>query len=131
MQSVLRIGGRTALLFVIARESATSGSESAALSNLFSGPAGIFGLAAAVAQPIFSGGRQEAGIAAAAERRAATVEMEVEAAMLRAMKSSEFVSGAQKLQQPLFSLGGREYQRMLEERAEAYRQIVTELGIKE
>lgn len=55
----------------------------------------------------------------------------LEAAMLRAMKSSEFVSGAQKLQQPLFSLGGREYQRMLEERAEGYRQIVTELGIKE
>ena len=44
------------------------GSESAALSNLFSGPAGIFNLAAAVAQPIFSGGRQEAGIAAARAR---------------------------------------------------------------
>ena len=44
------------------------GSESAALTNLFTGPAGIFNLAAGVAQPIFSGGRQEAGIAAARAR---------------------------------------------------------------
>lgn len=58
------------------------------------------------------------------------IRAKLETAMLRAMKSAEFVAGAQKLQQPLFSLGGREYQRMLEERAEGYRQIVTELGIK-
>lgn len=44
------------------------GSESAALTNLFTGPAGIFNLAASIAQPIFSGGRQEAGIAAAKAR---------------------------------------------------------------
>jgi outer membrane protein, multidrug efflux system len=44
------------------------GSESAALTNLFSGPAGIFNIAASLAQPIFSGGRQEAGIAAARAR---------------------------------------------------------------
>jgi outer membrane protein, multidrug efflux system len=51
------------------------GSESASLSNLFSGPAGIFQLAAAVTQPIFSGGRTEARTAAAeARERAAVVE---------------------------------------------------------
>lgn len=44
------------------------GSESAALSNLFSGPAGIWSLAAALAQPIFSGGRLQAQIAAAEAR---------------------------------------------------------------
>ncbi len=44
------------------------GSESAALTNLFTGPAGIFNLAASLAQPIFSGGGQEAGIAAARAR---------------------------------------------------------------
>jgi multidrug efflux system outer membrane protein len=44
------------------------GSESAALTNLFTGPAGIFNIAASLAQPIFSGGRQEAGIAAARAR---------------------------------------------------------------
>ena len=44
------------------------GSQSAGLADLFSGPAGIWSLAAAVAQPIFSGGRQDAGIAAAQAR---------------------------------------------------------------
>jgi multidrug efflux system outer membrane protein len=44
------------------------GSQSAGLADLFSGPAGIWSLAAALAQPIFSGGRQEAGIAVAQAR---------------------------------------------------------------
>ena len=44
------------------------GSESATLANLFTGPAGIWQLAAAATQPIFSGGRQQAGIAAAQAR---------------------------------------------------------------
>lgn len=44
------------------------GSQSAGLSDLFSGPAGIWSLAAALAQPIFSGGRQDAGIAVAQAR---------------------------------------------------------------
>jgi outer membrane protein, multidrug efflux system len=44
------------------------GSESAALTNLFTGPAGIFNFAASVAQPIFSGGRQEANINAVRAR---------------------------------------------------------------
>src|SRR6185295_9908315 len=41
------------------------GSQSAALSNLFAGGAGIWTLAAAVSQPIFSGGRTEARTEAA------------------------------------------------------------------
>jgi len=44
------------------------GSESAALTHLFTGPAGIFNLGASLVQPIFSGGGQEAGIAAARAR---------------------------------------------------------------
>ena len=44
------------------------GSESAALSNLFSGPAGLWSLGAALTQPIFAGGRLEARTDAAAAR---------------------------------------------------------------
>jgi len=44
------------------------GSESSALSSLFSGPAGIWQLAIALAQPIFSGGRLEARTEAAQAR---------------------------------------------------------------
>jgi multidrug efflux system outer membrane protein len=44
------------------------GSEAAALANLFSGPAGLWSLAAAVAAPIFAGGRLEAARAAAEAR---------------------------------------------------------------
>ncbi|HTN27272.1 MAG TPA: TolC family protein, partial [Burkholderiales bacterium] len=44
------------------------GSESAALSGLFSGPAGIWTLAASLAQPIFQAGRIEAETAAAQAR---------------------------------------------------------------
>ena len=48
------------------------GTESAALSGLFSGPAGIWQLAAALAQPIFAGGRLQAelDVASARERQA-------------------------------------------------------------
>lgn len=44
------------------------GSESAVLRNLFSGPAGIWLLAAAIAQPIFAAGKLEAGVNAAEAR---------------------------------------------------------------
>lgn len=44
------------------------GSESAALSNLFTGPAMIWQLAAAIAQPIFAGGRLEARVQGAEAR---------------------------------------------------------------
>jgi multidrug efflux system outer membrane protein len=46
------------------------GSESAALAGLFSGPAGMWTLAAAVLQPIFTGGRREAETEAARAREA-------------------------------------------------------------
>jgi multidrug efflux system outer membrane protein len=49
------------------------GAESASLSNLFSGPAGIVQLAAAVTQPIFSGGRTEARTEAAQARERAAL----------------------------------------------------------
>jgi multidrug efflux system outer membrane protein len=44
------------------------GTEAMAMRNLFSGPAGIWGLAAALAQPIFSAGRLEAETDAARAR---------------------------------------------------------------
>lgn len=44
------------------------GAESAALSNLFTGPAMIWQLAAAIAQPIFAGGRLEARVQGAEAR---------------------------------------------------------------
>ncbi len=44
------------------------GSEAQALASLFSGPAGIWQLAAAIAAPIFAGGRLEAAIGAAEAR---------------------------------------------------------------
>jgi len=47
------------------------GSESADLSDLFSGPAGIWSFAAALAQPIYAGGRLEAQREAAAARERA------------------------------------------------------------
>lgn len=52
---------------------AVLGTESAALSNLFSGPAALWTLAAAVSQPIFSGGRTEARTAAVEARERAAL----------------------------------------------------------
>jgi multidrug efflux system outer membrane protein len=54
---------------------AVLGAESAALSNLFSGPATLWAVAGAVTQPIFSGGRLQARTeAASARERAALVQ---------------------------------------------------------
>lgn len=52
-----RIGAARATLFPRIGLSGLLGSESAALSNLFSGPAQIWSLGFALAQPIFQGGR--------------------------------------------------------------------------
>jgi len=61
---------------------AVLGSESAALSNLFSGPAGLWTIAAAVSQPIFSGGRTEARTAAAEARERAVLAQYLQAVRL-------------------------------------------------
>jgi multidrug efflux system outer membrane protein len=50
-----------------------AGRESAALSNLFTGPAGLWLVAAAVTQPIFAGGRLEARTDAARARERAAL----------------------------------------------------------
>ena len=52
---------------------AALGAESASLSNLFTGPAGIWSLAAALTQPIFAGGRLEARTDAAKARERAAL----------------------------------------------------------
>jgi multidrug efflux system outer membrane protein len=63
-----RIGAARAEMFPSIALTAVLGSESAALSSLFSGPAAIWTLAAAVTQPIFSGGRVQARTEAAEAR---------------------------------------------------------------
>jgi multidrug efflux system outer membrane protein len=55
------------------------GGESASLSNLFSGGAGVWQLAAAVTQPIFAGGRLEARTEAARARERAALEQYLQA----------------------------------------------------
>src|SRR5439155_10206001 len=50
-----------------------AGRESSALSNLFSGPAGLYLLAASITQPIFAGGRLEARTDAARARERAAL----------------------------------------------------------
>jgi multidrug efflux system outer membrane protein len=63
-----RIAEARASLFPSITLTGLLGSESALLRNLFSGPAGLWSLAAAIAQPIYSGGRLDAGINAAQAR---------------------------------------------------------------
>ena len=68
-----RIGVARAEMFPSISLTGFLGAESASLSNLFSGPAGIWQVAAALTQPIFSGGRTEARTAAAEARERALV----------------------------------------------------------
>jgi multidrug efflux system outer membrane protein len=63
-----RIAQARASLFPAISLTGVLGSQSAALGDLFTGPAGIWSLAAGVLQPIFAGGRLKAGIAAAESR---------------------------------------------------------------
>jgi multidrug efflux system outer membrane protein len=63
-----RIAVARAAMFPSIQLTGYLGSEAQALAGLFSGPAGIWQLAAALAQPIFAGGRLQAQIAAAEAR---------------------------------------------------------------
>jgi multidrug efflux system outer membrane protein len=63
-----RIGQARASVFPRIALTGFLGSESASLSDLFTGPAGIWQLAASIAQPIFQGGRNLAEIDAAHAR---------------------------------------------------------------
>jgi outer membrane protein, multidrug efflux system len=70
-----RIGVARAEMFPSISLTGVLGSESAALSNLFTGPATVWSLGAAVIQPIFAGGRLQARTEAAeARERAALAE---------------------------------------------------------
>jgi multidrug efflux system outer membrane protein len=66
-----RVAVARAEIFPSIALSAALGSESAALSNLFSGGAALWSVAAVVTQPIFSGGRTEARTEAAEARERA------------------------------------------------------------
>jgi multidrug efflux system outer membrane protein len=63
-----RVAAARAAFFPSIALTGVFGSESAALSGLFNGPAGIWQLATALAQPVFTGGRLEAQAAAAEAR---------------------------------------------------------------
>ncbi|HZP85313.1 MAG TPA: efflux transporter outer membrane subunit [Burkholderiales bacterium] len=64
-----RIGVARAAYFPSIVLTGVLGSESAALSDLFSGPAGIWQLAASVTQPIFNAGRIKSQVRAASARQ--------------------------------------------------------------
>jgi multidrug efflux system outer membrane protein len=68
-----RVAVARAEMFPSIALTAALGSESAALSNLFSGPAIVWTLAAAVTQPIFAGGRLQARSEAAQARERAAL----------------------------------------------------------
>jgi outer membrane protein, multidrug efflux system len=68
-----RIGAARAEMFPSISLTAVLGSESAALSTLFGGQAGIWTLAAAITQPIFAGGRLQARTEAAEAREKAAL----------------------------------------------------------
>jgi multidrug efflux system outer membrane protein len=68
-----RIGVARAEMFPSIALTGVLGSESAALSNLFTGPAAIWSIAAAVTQPIFAGGRLQARTEAAEARERAAL----------------------------------------------------------
>jgi multidrug efflux system outer membrane protein len=63
-----RIAAARASLFPAISLTGMLGSESAALGDLFTGPAGIWSLAAGIAQPIFQAGRLRAAVDAAESR---------------------------------------------------------------
>lgn len=63
-----RIAAARASLFPAISLTGMLGSESQALGDLFTGPAGIWSLAAGLAQPIFQGGRLRAAVDAAESR---------------------------------------------------------------
>jgi multidrug efflux system outer membrane protein len=68
-----RIAAARAEMFPSIALTAALGSESAAFSNLFTGPAGLWQMGLAVAQPIFAGGRLEAHTEQAQARERAAV----------------------------------------------------------
>jgi multidrug efflux system outer membrane protein len=68
-----RVAAARAEMFPSIALTGALGSESSALSNLFSGPAMLWSIAASVAQPIFAGGQLEARTEAAQARERALV----------------------------------------------------------
>ena len=68
-----RVAAARADLFPSIVLTGTAGRESAALSNLFTGPAGMWLFAASIAQPIFAGGRLQARTEAARARERAAL----------------------------------------------------------
>jgi multidrug efflux system outer membrane protein len=68
-----RVAVERSAFFPSIRLTGLLGSESSELSDLFTGPAGIWSLAVGLAQPLYAGGRLEAQNAAAAARERAAL----------------------------------------------------------
>lgn len=68
-----QIGVARAAYFPQISLTASAGYESPALTNLFTGPAGIWNMAASITQPIFEGGRLKNGVRLAQAQRDQTV----------------------------------------------------------
>lgn len=116
-----RIGETRALLFPSIALTASLGSESADLADLFTGPAGIYRLAAGLTQPIFQAGRlQRAGDAAnarEAQARAAYVQ-----AVANAFRDVRQALAAQSAARDTLAAETR--------RAEALRQALTQANTR-
>ncbi len=69
LASQARIRNTAAAIYPNLALTANLGSESKALADLFSGPAGIWGLAAGLTQTVFNAGRTEAAVQAAGARQ--------------------------------------------------------------
>jgi len=69
MAANARIGVAKAAYFPQITLTATSGFQSSALSNLFTGPAGFWNVGGSLAQPIFAGGRIRSGVRLAEARQ--------------------------------------------------------------
>ncbi|MGH9805104.1 MAG: efflux transporter outer membrane subunit [Candidatus Acidiferrales bacterium] len=104
-----RLGVARAAFFPQVTLTSTGGYRSAALSDLFSGPAGLWSFAGALAQPLFAGGRIRSGVrlAEAQQQEAALVYQqtiqqavrEVSDALVASRKNREFRLQQERLTQ--------------------------------
>lgn len=94
-----RIASARAALFPSLALTGTLGSESNTLRDLFSGPAGIWSLFASVTQPIFAGGRLDAGVSVAQARERQALAQYQRALQVAFREVRDAIHAQQKMQQ--------------------------------
>lgn len=104
-----RIASARASLFPAISLTGLLGSQSAALGNLFTGPAGIWSLAAGLSQPIWAAGRLQAGVEAAEARERQAV-LQYQQAIQSAFKEVRDALDAQTLAREQLEAEGRRAQ---------------------